>query len=192
MKRIYLEFIGGSWDGMNLCNDSPDTIEVGLTQLTYATTQNAAIGKTVVMPSDYAVRNTGRRGHEYTVTHCTAMDDEILVRLECRGDDPTSRCVRAAKRIILEFEGGYLDGHRLDSQSSNTNEALLAVAYYCVTEEGTIGKKFNGMPATPLLARRSRAREFARHSEYGVTQRLEDWERVVVRFQFHANESIAN
>ena len=30
MKRILLEFIGGPWDGMNRCNDSPDPFEVEL------------------------------------------------------------------------------------------------------------------------------------------------------------------
>ncbi len=30
MKRILLEFIGGPWDGMNLCNDSPDPLEAEL------------------------------------------------------------------------------------------------------------------------------------------------------------------
>jgi hypothetical protein len=32
-KRLFLEFIRGAWDGMNLCNDSPDPADVGLALL---------------------------------------------------------------------------------------------------------------------------------------------------------------
>jgi len=181
-QRIFLEFVGGAWDGMNLCNDSHDPAEVGLALLTYATTHDATVGSTVVMPADYAVRDTGFEGHKYVVTHCTALGDEILVRLECCWKEPTEPCVCMAKRIVLEFQGGHLHGRRLDSQSADTNAALLAVGYYCFTEQGTVGHTLNGLPATPLLPE-FRPSAATGDGEYHVTQRIEDAEQVLVRFE---------
>jgi hypothetical protein len=184
-KRVFLEFIGGSWDGMNLCSDSPDPAEVGLASLTFAKTHDATIGSAVVMPSDYAVRKTDLHGYKYVVQYRTELGDEVLVRLECCWNEPAEPCVCMGKRIVLEFRGGHLHGRRLDSQSAETNEALLALAYYCVTNQGTVGKKINGKPVTPLLPK-SRSNGSTRDGEYGVTQRLEDDERVCVTFDCHS------
>lgn len=189
MTRILLEFIGGAWDGMNLCNDSPDPVEVGLARQTHSLLGDGMVGQTVVMPSDYAVRPGGGGGCKYVVANRTEFGDEILVRLEVCGKEQSEPCVCAAKRLLLKFEGGYLHGRCLDSESPDTHEALLAVSYYCVTEHGTVGTAFDGIPAPSLFPIRATAPDVSRFEkgyEYRVVQRLEDDERVRVKFEYRA------
>ncbi len=68
MKRILLEFIDGSWDGMNLCNDSPDRIEPILAVRQYLLSNCGREGAAVVLPSDYAVRAHSVDGCRYLAT----------------------------------------------------------------------------------------------------------------------------
>jgi hypothetical protein len=178
--RIFLEFVGGAWDGMNLCNDSHDPAEVGLALLTFTKTHDAEIGSTVVMPADYAVRDSGADGYKYVVTNRTVLGNEILARLECCQTEVSEPNTCMAKRIVLQFEGGHLHGRCFDSQSPDTNVALLAVAYYCFTDQGTVGHGLAGLPATPLLRER---RTPGDAGEYRVAHRIEDAEQVVVRFK---------
>jgi hypothetical protein len=186
MRRILLEFIGGSWDGMNLCNDSPDPVEIGLALQTYCQAGSGRVGQTVVMPADYALRPTGIGGCKYVVTDRTALDDEVLIRLEVCWNEQTRPCVCTAKRLVLQFEGGDWHGRSLDSQSADTHEALLAAAYYCLTDQGTVGKTCDGRPIAPWFqqdATDPAATDFGKACYYRVAQRVEDEERILVRFE---------
>ncbi len=186
MRRILLEFIGGAWDGMNLCNDSSDPIEVGLALHTYCKAGNGKLGRAVVMPADYAVRPIGVGGCKYVVTDRAELDHEVLIRLEACGSERTKPCVCGIKRLILQFEGGEWDGRRLDSQSADTHEALLAVAYYCVTDQGSVGKACDARPTAQWFqpgASDPAGSGVSRNCQYRVVQRLEDEERVVVKLE---------
>ena len=190
MRRILLEFIGGSWDGMNLCNDSPDPVEAGLTLHTYSMIRNRGVGHTVVMPSDYSVKQTDCSGSEYVVTNRTVIvGNEVLVRLESCCSEATAPCAHLSKRLLLQFDGGYLHGRSLDGHSPDTDEALLAVAYYLITDQGKAGEVLDGMPAKLLFSEHATDPErvgFRKGWEYRVTQRTEDKERVLVRFEYRA------
>jgi hypothetical protein len=191
MRRILLEFIGGSWDGMNLCNDSPDPVEVGLALHTYCQAGNGHVGQTAVMPADYAVRPGGVGGCKYVVTDRTELGDEVLIRLEVCWSERRKPCVCMAKRLVLQFEGGGWHGRSLDSQSADTHEALLAVAYYCVTDQGTVGKACDWRPTAAWLQRDATGpagTDIGRDCHYRVTQRIEDEERVLVRFEWRAKD----
>jgi hypothetical protein len=179
-KRVLWEFIGGAWDAMNLDSDSLDPAESGLASLTYARTQEATLGRTVVMPSNYAKRDIGSTGCKYVVTHRMELGDEVLVRLEYCPSDPAESCVCMMKRIVLEFHGGHLDGRTLDSQSDDTDEALLAVAYYCITSQGTVGETLHAVPVASRLTEFKAIRTH-RDGEYGVTYRREQQTQVLVR-----------
>ncbi len=139
------------------------------------------------MPSDYAVRNRGFAGCKYVVTHCMELAGEVLVRLESCWSEPAEPCVCTAKRTVLEFRGGHLHGRSLDSQSADTNEALLAVAYYCITDKGTVGQKISARRRMLLLPEPKMIGGEG-DDEYGVSQRLEEAEWVLVRFE-HCHEA---
>jgi hypothetical protein len=170
---------------MNLDSGSQDAAERDLALLTYVRTHSATIGKSVVMPSDYAVHKGDALSYSYVVAHCAEVGEETLVRMECCRDESSESCACMAKRIVFEFHGGYLHGRRLDNRSANVNEALLALAYYCVTEQGAIGKRIGGMPVMRLLSK-ANANHFASRSVYSVTSRLEDDEQVLVRVEYQS------
>jgi hypothetical protein len=188
MTRIILEFIDGLWDGMNLCNDSPDLVEVRLALHVYSVTGNANIGQTVIMPSDYAIGKGEGGDSTYVVTNCTEMDDEVLVRLECDCTKIAAPHTQPGEHLVLHFEGGYLHGHCLHSQSPDINEALLALAYYHITNHGTVGETFNGIPATWCPPKNdSAAPEQAscrKGYEYCVVERLVRAEEVHISFEY--------
>ena len=77
MRLAILEFIGGAWDGMNLCDGSPDPVEVGLARHVLRMTGNGETGSHVAMPSEYATRSGGCR---YVVTHHVEVEEQSLVR----------------------------------------------------------------------------------------------------------------
>lgn len=109
-KRRLFEFIGGAWDGMNLDSGSQDAAERDLALLTYVRTHSATIGKSVVMPSDYAAHKGDALSYSYVVAHCAEVGEEALVRMECCRDEPSESGVCMAKHIVVEFHGGYLHG----------------------------------------------------------------------------------
>ena len=96
MRTIILEFIGGSWDGKNLSNDSMDAREIRLAVHNYLESDAGAIGKTVILPLDYATSFfmdanyqltalTQSLGQVYTVTERTEIGENVLVRFEFSG-----------------------------------------------------------------------------------------------------------
>jgi hypothetical protein len=188
MRRIILEFIGGAWDGMNLANDSPDRIEVELAVRTYCGTRNGEVGQKATMPSNYTVQRGASAGCEYVVEERTVVGDEVLVRMTCTCDKPTGDEPTPALQVVLEFDGGYLDGRRFDSQSDDVYEALLAVAYYHLTDQGTVGSAFDDVPVIARPhgkgAAGSLPAEWCKDRQYRVVQRIEEADRIVVRFEY--------
>ena len=191
MRRILLEFIGGAWDGMNLCNDSPDPIEAGLALHTYCQARNGRVGQTVVMPADYALRPAGPGGCKYVVAHRTVFGEEVLLRLEVCWNEKAEGCACAAKRVVLQFEGGDWHGRSLDSGSPDTHEALLAAAYYCLTDQGKVGRSCDGRPIARWFRQRAAdpgRSDFAEDCRYHVVQRAEDDQRIVVKFEYRTDD----
>ncbi len=186
MKPFILEFIGGCWDGMNLCSHSPDPVELKLAKTCYAETGAGAVGKTTLVPAEYGTRRGSSRGNRYVVVHRMETGGEVLVRLNvCSGgrvaEDPCHD-----KQVLLDFEGGVLHGLRLDSASEELKEALLATSYYCLTEQGTTGAALvcgthwlpqgaEGMQDTPAAG-----------DAYVVVSRQETDNEIAVRLQWRA------
>lgn len=191
MRRILLEFIGGAWDGMNLVTDSPDPIEVGLAVYTYCQARNGRVGQTVVMSADYAVRPSGLGGCKYIVTHRTVYGEEVLVRLEACSNGNVEACACTARRVVLHFEGGPWQGQSLDSQSPDTHEALLAAAYYCLTDQGKVGKSCDGRPIGRWFEQRFAAPgqgDADKDCRYRVAGRMEDDRQVVVSLEYRTDD----
>ena len=192
MKRILLEFIGGPWDGMNLCNDSPDALEVELATSHFLLSNHGDEGATIMLRSDYAVRPHGADHCRYVVARRTEIGDEVLVRFEacdhesaCEQDLPGLLCL-IPKQIILQFDGGCLNGMTLDSQSNDLREALLAVAYYSITNHGAIGSSLDEILTvpTPLLPKRLfavRSTQSASTGTYRIMDRCEGDSTITVR-----------
>jgi hypothetical protein len=178
MREIIFEFIGGSWDGMNLSNASADPIEASLAVRTFRLTRSGRQGAVVAMPSDYAVHRAGPRGNRYVVANRTELSNEVLLRLEHCGEEQPAVESAVAKRIVLQFQGGYLHGCTLDSCAESAEEALLALSYYCVTENATLGRSFRGVPIPWGSFRRhccaEEDRRFRKDHAYRVVDRRED------------------
>jgi hypothetical protein len=188
VKRIILEFIGGSWDGMNLCTFSADGVEAGLAIRVCARTGDGTPGREVVMPDDYAVRCPGR-GRKYVVIHRVEVLDEVLVRLGCFQE------VQAAERpepaplpVTLQFADGPLDQVTLDSRSPDCDEALVAVACFLLTDGGTVGACCPCTLSVPVLRRkcshRAPSSRPAADYEYRVVRRTGHSECIAVDLQF--------
>ncbi|MGO8744688.1 MAG: hypothetical protein ACLQNE_01740 [Thermoguttaceae bacterium] len=177
MKYTILEFIGGAWDSMNLCNCSPDPIEAALADHVLKATDNGKKGKGIVMPHAYAVKSGGCN---YVVTLRTDVNKESLVRLVCRdADSHEGRAVEQPRTIILRFEGGCLDGHMLRSDVEDVEEALLATAHYFITDQGAVSRSVQ----FPLaLCRRCLSK--AQCGEYHVVKRREDERSIEVIFEY--------
>jgi hypothetical protein len=176
MKYTIFEFIGGAWDGMNLCNCSPDPIEVALADHVLKATDHGKKGKGIVMPREYAVRTGGCR---YVVTLRTDVNKESLVRLECQQDDCPEIVAGENRTIILQFQGGCLDGHMLRSDVDNVEEALLATSHYFITDQGAISRTLQ-FPHT--VCRRCRTK--TQCGEYRVVKRNEDERSIEVVFEY--------
>jgi hypothetical protein len=177
VKRIVLEFIGGSWDGMNLCTYSPDGVEAALAIRTCAKTGEGTPGREVVMPADYAVHYPGR-GRKYVVVHRVEVLAEVLVRLECFQEVHVAPPEPAAVPVTLQFTGGPLDGVSLDSRSPDCHEALAAMACLLLTGGGTIGACCWLTTDSPVLRRK-------RHRHAGSTRPVLGHEYRVVRRTEH-------
>lgn len=152
MRYVILEFIGGAWDGMNLCTRSPDPVEAELAAYVLKMTGNGTAGKTVNMLRDYAVGNTG--GCCYVVTAHTKVGNDFLVRLEC--EDRVETQAAENMTIILRFEGGCQDGRILRSDSADVHEALLAVACCHLMDQGHSISEILQVP--PLFCQRCQPR----------------------------------
>jgi hypothetical protein len=184
MKPFILEFIGGCWDGMNLCSESPDPVEVKLAKACYAETWSGTFGKITVVPSEYATQRGSQPGNRYVVTNRVDHDGEVLVRLELCCEEQMVDCPCHAKRIHLEFEGGHLDGLRLDSGSPNLEEALLATSYFCLTEHGKVDATLgDGLPLLPHMSTRQEIRPRS-GDRYSVVGREEGKNQIAVRLRY--------
>jgi len=89
VRKIILEFVGGSWDGKNLSNDRADPFEARLAVRKYLATENGEIGRTVVMLTERAGEYfcladdcVGCGRQTYRVTNRLEVGDEVLVRFE--------------------------------------------------------------------------------------------------------------
>jgi hypothetical protein len=188
VKRIILEFIGGSWDGMNLCTFSADGLEAGLAIGTCAKTGDGTPGREVVMPADYAVYYPGR-GRKYVVVHRVEVRGEVLVRLQCFQETQVVPPPEPATvPVTLQFAGGPLDQVTLDSRSPDCDEVLAVVACFLLTDGGTIGAH---CPSTmgSLVLRRKRlhgapSTRPALDHEYRVVRRTEHDECIAVELRY--------
>lgn len=179
MKHIIFEFIGGAWDGMSLSNRSADSTEAALATYAARMTVEGRVGRTIVMPREYAVSDGECI---YIVVHRIEVNDESLVRLECGPEADRDDVLHAAKTVILQFRGGCLDGRTLRSDSTDSHLALVALAYYSLTERGTVGTM---LEITPCLCNRITQQDDMRESAmYQVTQRLEDADTLTVALEY--------
>ena len=109
-----------------------------------------------MLPSDYAVRRHGSDLCTYRVTHRTEIGDEVLVRLEVCDINTADEGASAvpsrgkAQQIVFQFDGGCLHGITLDSYSADLHEALLAMAYFSVTDGGMVGSVVDGIATLEL------------------------------------------
>ena len=187
-QMTILEFIGGCWDGMNLCTESPDPAEAMLAKDVCRLTAEGRQGQKAVMPPRHSAGKPGVCGHQYVVTNRTATREEVLVRFECTAEREADHCLlqdgagSSMKRIVFEFEGGYLDRVRLDSLSSDVGEALLATAYYCVTNGGVLGRRFGETP--PTWQSKARTAGFSKGHEYRIVRRAERRDKVVLKCSY--------
>ncbi len=183
MKPFILEFIGGCWDGMNLCSESSDPVEVKLAKGCYAETEGGTEGKTTVLPSEYGTRRGTSRGSKYVVVHRMEVGGELLIRLELCCEDREVGGPCHCKRVLLDFQGGHLHGLQLDSHSDDLHEALLAASFFCLTEQGKPGATLGcGSHLLPRGVRREKAPPRPA-GHYMVTCREEGEDEVIVRFQ---------
>ena len=187
VKRTILEFIGGCWDGMNLCTFSADEVESELAVRTCLKTGDGMVGREVVMPGGYAVRCPGQ-GRKYLVVHRVEALDEVLVRLECFEPPQASPPEPSVTPVTLQFAGGPLDEVKLDSRSLDDDEVLATMAYYLLTNGGTLGARCPSTRGSPLL-RRDRAhrpplvRPVGDH-EYCVVRRTEQDQCIAVELHY--------
>jgi len=181
MKPIIFEFIGGSWDGMNLHSDSLDPVEVVFAKTCYVETHGGTLGRTAVMPSEYATQQGNSRGNKYAVTHRVEIGGELLIRLELCHDDCTGDCSSHQKRVLLGFQNGYLHGLRLDSRSHEVNEALLATSCFLLTEHGKVGTTFHCCTDLPCHGGRGEKARLRPGDDYTVVQRDETDNEITVR-----------
>jgi hypothetical protein len=154
VERIILEFIGGSWDGMNLHSPSDDPVEAALAERIYLGACRNGKGRQVVMPANYATQRGGRPGLRYFVTGQTKSQEEILVRLECFGG-PERRVRQAGEdcsveHVVLQFRGGPLAGEFFHSRSSDYRVSLAVLGCFLATERGQMGKTCQGSPFAQL------------------------------------------
>ena len=188
VKRIILEFIGGSWDGMNLCTFSADGVEAALAIRTCAKTGEGTPGREVVMPTDYAVHYPGR-GRKYVVMHRVDVLDEVLVRLECFQEARvTPPPEPATVPVTLHFAGGPFDQVTLDSRSPDCDEVLAALACFLLTDGGTIGALCPATMGAPVLRRKrlhpAPSTGPVSDHEYRVVRRAEHDERIAVEIHY--------
>lgn len=179
MRHVILEFIGGAWDGMNLCNRSADPVEAGLVHHVAKMTGNCKSGQIVALPQEYAVRCGGC---VYRIAAHVRIGDESLVRLECCDE----ACVEAQpglrKTLILQFSGGALDGRTLRSDSADLHEALLAAAYVCLSVEKEEAQTVQILPAA-WRRLTGAASAFGGVAEYRVTGRIHDQSSITVALE---------
>ena len=106
------------------------------------------------------------------------------------------------KRIVIEFIGGFKDGDCLRSDSEDPEEVKSALSYYLVfSKQGTIGKRFRAISdarwneledivevtdAGPVLMRAPIA---GMNHVYEVVDRIEDDDRILVRYQYKGVEN---
>lgn len=190
MPCIILEFIGGSWDGMNLCTDSPDELETRLAVQTYLSTHGGRPGQKVCMLEDYGLKPRTAGGSHYVVTQHTAMGNDVLVRLETVAEGepaevhPPPEVEPAPKCFVIRFCGGPLNDRMLRSDSPEVSTALLAAAFYCVTDHGAPGAHTNALGALHRESQTSRTPDgLDGHYQYIVTQRKETAHEVHVTLQ---------
>jgi hypothetical protein len=176
MKFTIIEFIGGAWDGMNLCDGSSDPIEASLACHVLKATDDGMKGMGVIMPQKYAVRGGGCN---YVVTDRTDVKKESLVRLECQDEDYPEIVAGENRTIILHFQGGCLNGRTLQSDADDTLEALLATAHYCLTNRGAISRTLR-VP----LALCQRCQPKSQCGEYRVVRRGENERSIEVTFEY--------
>ncbi len=99
------------------------------------------------------------------------------------------------KPIVLEFVGGYWDGKSLRTNSSDQEEALLAVACYEMSHRGTIGGECAALSDDAVtFARvhgwpRSREGTFCGDHRYRVTEHLETEDEIIVKLRHVPKES---
>ena len=176
MKYAIIEFIGGAWDGMNLCNGSPDPIEAAIAYHVLKATDDGTTGKGVIMPQKYALRSGVCN---YVVTDRTDVENESLVRLVCQDEDYPEIAAGENRTILLHFKGGCLDGRTLQSNADDTLEALLATAHYCLTNRGAISRTLR-VP----LALCQRCQPKSQCGEYRVVRRGETERSIEVTFEY--------
>lgn len=192
IRRVILEFVGGPWDGMNLHNESSDRLEAQLAAYCYLTTEKGTRGRTVLLPSSYAIRRSHSTADQYEVAERTERDEEVLVRFRhCNGRGACELpSLAASVRIVVRFHGGFLDGKSLDSLAPDHNEALLAIACYHVTEGGKLGARLDGHPAAWRCLRAFAPSTFLaaekRQANYAVIDRRQS--AVTIRLTFACME----
>ena len=176
MRYMILEFSGGAWDGMNLCNCSDDPIEAGLARHVAKMTGNCKSGHIVALPHEYAVRCGGS---VYRITAHALIGDESLVRLECCDEACVDGQPGPPRTLVLQFSGGALDGRTLRSDSADIHEALLATACLCLSAADEEAQTVKILPAAwRRLA--GAASDFSGVAEYRVTARIHDQSSITV------------
>jgi hypothetical protein len=178
LPLVILEFIGGAWDGMNLSTRSSDPLEAELAAYVLKTTGGGAMGGAVIMPHQYAIRNTG--GCSYVVSVHTQVENDCLVRLECRGEDRREIFAAEKRTIVLRFDRGCQDGRIVRSDSADVREALLAVACYHLTGQGRSACEILRVP--PMFCRRCQPRTHCKG--YRPAERIESDRVVTVTLEF--------
>ena len=177
IDHTIFEFVGGAWDGMNLSTLSPDPTEAELAAYVLRVTDHGVDGSGAVVPRVYGSRKQG--GCRYKVVKRIAVGNEFLVRLECDGDDVDDP-VAAPRAILLQFEGGCLDGRTIRSDAEDVQEALIAASYYCLTDQGAESQT---LEVTSCLCGRIHGRACSNNepAQYRVQSRFEDeWSVTVV------------
>ncbi len=101
-----------------------------------------------------------------------------------------------SKTVLVQFVGGFQDGRRLNSRSSDPAEAQEALGQYFMSSEGTVGKRFRTVSeagwremqeiieVTPDGPRLKREPIYGMDHVYELVERIEDDTTIALRFEY--------
>jgi hypothetical protein len=100
------------------------------------------------------------------------------------------------KAIVVVFEGGFMDGKRVSTASTDPNEVEEAARHYFMSSEGTVGKRFctyseAGLremaeitESTPDGPRLKREPVYGMDHVYELVERVEADDSTTLRFRY--------
>jgi hypothetical protein len=108
----------------------------------------------------------------------------------------SGKSIKATRKLVVRFSGGFRDGEILRIDSENQQEAMMAMFLYVGSEGGKVGHRFPGMSTagkqelheivenTPEGPRLKREPVFNKLHVYKLIERNETEESLVLRYEY--------